>query len=281
MRLLVILASVAAATAVAACGSLGSMSDGTSISVGWTNHGRIMGAVELPPRGDGYLVPPTWSSRGLNWGTEELVGLLVRAGRRLAADEIGATLYVADMSPRAGGPSAWHKSHQAGRDADVLFFAVDNFGKPAPTPSAMLRFDEYGERADGRHFDTARNWRLVRALVDDPAVDVQYLFISTALREMLLDYAVSAGEPADEVERASAVLVQPGDAPPHDDHLHVRIYCPLSDRSMGCRERGPFRWFKKGYKYAAERLPVLGVVARTSFIATFCQILAPGLVASL
>ena len=111
------------------------MSDGTSVSYGWTNHGRILGAVELPARGDGYLVPPTWSSRGLSWGTEELVGLLVRAGRRLAAEDVGATLYIADMSPRAGGPSAWHKSHQAGRDADVLFFSVDDDGRPAGPPA--------------------------------------------------------------------------------------------------------------------------------------------------
>jgi penicillin-insensitive murein endopeptidase len=251
------------------CGSLASISDGTSVSYGWTNRGRILGAVELPVRGDGYLIPPTWSSRGLNWGTEELVGLLVRAGRRLAAEGVGATLYIADMSPRAGGPSAWHKSHQAGRDADVLFFSVDDGGRPMGPPAAMLPFD------------TARNWQLVRALVDDATVDVQFLFISSALRQKLLDHAVEASEPADLIERASAVLVQPGDAPPHDDHLHVRIYCPVSDRSMGCRESGPIRWFKKGYKYAADRVPLLTVMAQAGCFATFCQFLAPGFVATL
>lgn len=264
-----------------ACSALGSMPDGSSVSYGWTNRGRILDAVELPPRGDGYLIPSTWASRGLNWGTEELVGLLVRAGRRLALEQIGASVYIADLSPRAGGPSAWHKSHQAGRDADVLFFTVDDAGKPAPPPSAMVPFDDEGNGADGRHFDVARNWRLVRALVEDPVVDVQYLFVSTGLRQKLLDYAVAQDEPADAVERASAVLIQPTDAPPHDDHLHVRIYCPLSDRTMGCRERGPFRWFKKGYKYAEDRLPILETIAHSTCIGPFCEFLAPGLLAVL
>jgi len=235
------------------CTALGSMSDGSSVSYGWTNRGRILGAVELPLRGDGYVVPPTWASRGLNWGTEELVELLVRAGRRVRADGAGAPVYIADLSPRGGGPSAWHKSHQAGRDADVLFFSFDAGGRVAGPPSAMLPFSDAGECFDGRRFDIARNWLLVRALLEDPVVDVQYLFISEGLRQLLLEHAAEIGEPMDLRERAAATMVQPNDAPAHADHLHVRIYCPLDDRSMGCRERGPYRWHKKGYKYAVFR----------------------------
>jgi penicillin-insensitive murein endopeptidase len=104
-----------------------------------------------------------------------------------------------------------------------------------------------------RTFDVATNWLLVRALLEDPVVDVQYLFIASPLRQMLLDHAVALGEPPELVERASAVLVQPGDALPHDDHLHLRIYCPPGDRALGCFDRGPQRWLKKDWKYAASR----------------------------
>src|SRR5262249_60207634 len=97
--------------------------------------------------------------------------------------------------PRSGGPSAWHKSHQAGRDADVLFFTVDAEGRPAPPPTAMVPFNDEGDSLDGRHFDVARNWLLVRALIEDPAVDVQFLFLSTGLRQKLLDYPTEKGEP--------------------------------------------------------------------------------------
>jgi penicillin-insensitive murein endopeptidase len=268
--------------AAGACAQLGPISDGTSVSRGWTNRGEILDAVALPIRGDGYLVPPAWAGRGLNWGTEELVGLLVRAARRVRLDSPDATVYVADLSPRRGGPSAWHKSHQTGRDADVLFFALGADGRPAPAPSAMVPFGDDLLAADGRRFDVARNWLLVRALLEDPAVEVQFLFISTGLKQRLLDHAIEIGEPPDVIERAAALLLQPGDAPPHDDHLHVRIYCPASDRTLGCHDRGPFRWLKKGHKYLAARgmLPprLLGGLAPPP---PFCQLLALGLLAYL
>src|SRR5262249_46169576 len=181
---------------------------------------------------------------------------------------------------RRGGPSAWHKSHQTGRDGDVLFFATGADGGPAPPPSAMARFGDDGLASDGRRFDVARNWLLVRALLDDPAVEVQFLFISTGLRQMLLDHAVALGEPADLVERAAAVLLQPGDAPPHDDHLHVRIYCPASDRTLGCRDRGPYRWLKKGYKYLAARTPPLPPPVAAA-PPPLCRLLALGVLAYL
>jgi penicillin-insensitive murein endopeptidase len=269
-----------AVTALGACAQIGPVSDGTSVSYGRTNRGLLVGAAELPTRGDGYLIPPTWATRGLNFGTDELVGLLVRAARRTRLDSPGATVYFADLSPRTGGASAWHKSHQAGRDADVLFFALNEDGTPAGPPSAMVSFDEDGVAPDGRRFDTARNWLLVRALLEDPVVEVQFLFVSTWLRQKLLDHAAAIGEPADLVERAEAVLLQPGDAPPHDDHLHVRIYCPASDRSLGCRDRGPLRWTKKGFKYAQLRAAVTATLAmELPRVRPFCQLLARSLVA--
>jgi penicillin-insensitive murein DD-endopeptidase len=282
MRMLCGLALVLGASA---CSALGAIGDGTSVSYGWSNRGEILDAAHLPPRGDGYLVPPSWASRGLSFGTEELIGLVVRSARRLAAEEPGSVLYVADMSPRRGGPSAWHRSHQTGRDCDLIFFALDERGRRAPPPSSMLRYDEHGATAPvegvGRlYFDTERNWRLVRSLLDDEAADVQFLFIARHLRDLLIDWARASGEPPEVIERAEAVLVQPSGAPPHDDHLHVRIYCPASDRSLGCRDRGPLRWFKKSYKYLQARgfaePPVSPLVARP-----FCRFLAAATLAYL
>jgi penicillin-insensitive murein endopeptidase len=245
-------------------------------------------AAQLPVKGDGYLIPPTWAARGLSYGTDELVGLIVRAARRVALEQPGAVLHVADLSPRRGGASAWHRSHQTGRDADLHFYALDPEGNPAPPPTLMLPFDAAGvspPSADGRMpvrvFDVATNWLLTRALLEDPVVEVQFLFVSAPLREKLLEHAVALGEPAELVERARALLVQPGDSLPHDDHLHLRIYCPAGDRALGCFDRGPQRWLKKDWKYVASRprpsavepavqlapgpmcrLPALAVIAR-------------------
>ncbi|MBW2278999.1 MAG: hypothetical protein JRF63_16020, partial [Deltaproteobacteria bacterium] len=41
------------------------------------------------------------------------------------------------------------------------------------------------------------------------------------------------------VERAAKVLHQPSDGYPHDDHFHVRIYCPRATNGQLCRDRGP------------------------------------------
>lgn len=268
------------------CASLGGVSDGSSVAYGFTNAGQLLNGVKIPLRGDGYVVPATWSKRGNNYGTDELVALVVRAARRVNLELPGATLYVADLSPPRGGPSAWHRSHQTGRDADLLFYANDAEGNPMRPPAQMMLFGEDGvTRAAGAKysFDVPRNWALVRALLEDPAVDVQFLFISEPLKRMLIDYAIDKGEPRELVRRAEAILHQPVGALPHDDHLHVRIYCPLSDRSLGCRDRGNLRWFKKSYKYlAAQRLaqvlpaPLRGYVTRP-----FCRLLSRGVVAAL
>jgi penicillin-insensitive murein endopeptidase len=277
----------------ASCSTLGSVSDGTSLSYGGTSGGWLVDAVRLPVRGDGYLIPPNWATRGLNYGTEELVSIIVRAARRVDRETgDGVRLFVADLSPQLGGASAWHRSHQTGRDADLIFYARDDAGRPQAPPNQMVSFGPDGGTAatDGTGkaiprlwFDTPRNWLLVRALLEDPVVDVQYLFISTPLKELLLEHARSSGEPADIVAQAEAVLQQPGDSLPHDDHLHLRIYCPASDRGMGCRERGPLRWHKKIYKYLPEEgVEALGLAGLAMPIGSpFCQIVAQAAFSSL
>ena len=51
---------------------------------------------------------------------------------------------------------------------------------------------------------------------------------------MLLAHARVAGEPEALIARADAVMEQPVDSSKHHDHIHVRILCPASDRSLGC-----------------------------------------------
>ena len=45
----------------------------------------------------------------------------------------------------------------------------------------------------------------------------------------MLEYAISSGAPKSLVARAALILRQPGDSAPHDDHMHVRIFCPQND----------------------------------------------------
>lgn len=256
---------VAACIALTGCPQHGLVHDGTSISYGPSNRGTLIYPTRLPDRGEGYWTPRRWATRGLRYGTDELISLLVYVGRRIERESPGARVGIADLSPRRGGPSAWHRSHQTGRDADLLFFATDITGTPIEL-RAMLPFASDGTAvlppghpglralfggpaARTVYFDVARNWLLVRALIENPVAPVQFLFISDALKQMLIDHARAVGEPEHLIQKAGFLLHQPGDSLPHNDHIHVRIYCAPSDRVHGCRDRGVLRWVKKDYKY--------------------------------
>jgi murein endopeptidase len=191
-------------------------------------------AAWLPQEGDGYLIPPKWAERGLRYGTPELVGLIERAARTVQDEVPGAVLYVADLSLRTGAFTQWHRSHRNGCDADLIFFATDDDGEPEPEPRAMSRYDAEGVAwatdEDGQpvrlHFDTERNWALVKALLADDEAHIARIFISWPLRARLLEYAASQDEEPTLVARAAEVLAQPGDSEAHDDHMHIRIAPP-------------------------------------------------------
>jgi len=240
----------------AGCAGTGLIDDGTSLSFGPPNDGALIAPETLPTAGEGYLIPPTWQKRGLRYGTHELVGMVVHIGRRMQAYQLGRPLGVADLSRESGGPSAWHRSHQTGRDVDFIFYARDAAGKPV-APAAVAEMRRYG--ADGAsigkagdpvvYFDEKANWLLVRELVQNPVADVQWIFISDDLKQRLIDHAVATGESPAVIAAAAVLLHQPSHALAHDDHMHIRVYCSPDDVALGCEEVGPYLWFKKGYKY--------------------------------
>jgi murein endopeptidase len=91
-----------------------------SASLGTHADGTLRHPVVLPFEGDGYAVPGPWRVRRANYGTEELVGAVVRAARAVESELPGAVAAIGDLSYRAGGGSVQHKSHQSGRDVDVF-----------------------------------------------------------------------------------------------------------------------------------------------------------------
>ena len=50
-----------------------------SVSCGWPHRGRLLNPAVMPRRGYGFVIPEPWRTRGLRYGTDELVGLLKRA----------------------------------------------------------------------------------------------------------------------------------------------------------------------------------------------------------
>ncbi len=255
---------LALALLVTGCAGRGLLTDGSSVSVGTFNHGLLRRGHALPWKGEGYVVPELWRKRGSRYGTDELAFAIARAARRVRREYPGSTLGVGDLSKRGGGDSELHRSHENGRDADLIFFAVDAKNRPVSPVNSMPRYGaDLRARSPAptpgvvfgpfspRRFDVKRNWALVRALVEDPDIDVQFLFCHERLKQAMLDYARSIGEDPEVIDEAASLLHQPGDSLPHDDHLHLRIYCSSDDRPYGCVDRGPQRWWKKRYKYMA------------------------------
>jgi len=207
-------------------------------SVGRPSHGALLGGVRLTA--DAFLrVLPRQAQRCLDWGTPRLVAAIKRAAHAVArALPDFVPLAVGDLSRARGGPiRPYSRSHQSGRDADLAFFQLDRSGKPVAAEE-LVRFDSSlsGATQDGarRLLDVARTWRLVRALLADPGIDVRWLFVSEPVRAALLAEAHREGAPQPLLSRAAEVLHQPSDARAHDDHLHLRIACRPDE--IHCRD---------------------------------------------
>lgn len=206
------------------------------LSIGRASHGQLLGAQALVPGETLRILPLRHARRCLNWGTPRLVAALQHAAEAVhQASPEAPPLGVGDMSKARGGPiRPYSRSHQSGRDVDLAFYQVDEQGQPVPAED-LLSFDARGYADRGRRrFDTQRNWLLVRALLEDKEVDVQWMFISEPLRRALLDQARKLNEPAALLQRAASVLHQPTDSRPHDDHIHLRIRCTAEERAAGC-----------------------------------------------
>jgi penicillin-insensitive murein endopeptidase len=245
---------------LAGCAELGVVSDGTSVSIGKASHGYLLDGARLPDRGEGFTTREVWRARDNRYGTDELIDLVVGVARRLHQEVPGIQLVIADLSGRGGGERhAFHRSHQSGRDADVLYYLRDASGQPFE-PDAMHVFDAAGRARDGSGLtvDVPRTWLLVKELITAPEAPVQFIFLYEPLSRRLLEHPAKTGEPEALIARARRTLKQPGDSARHDDHMHVRVYCSGADRAYGCIDLGPMELLAER---EAEPSPVTALMA--------------------
>lgn len=207
---------------------------GSSRSVGRPSKGSVEGAVSLADSAAVVVLPARHKARCLTWAVPRLVKALERAGATVQDRVPGAPpLGVGDLGRAKGGSLVpYSKSHQAGRDVDLAFYFTNANGPVAPDD--LLRVDEALHAPHGLTFDTARTWALVAALLEDDSIDVRWLFVAEFLKTELLRFARTTKAPKALLERAERVLHQPSDAPPHDNHLHLRIRCTTEERERGC-----------------------------------------------
>jgi penicillin-insensitive murein endopeptidase len=237
--------------------------DSESVSVGSYAKGALLHGVALPFEGAGYEVHRDWRPRDHRYATEAVARWLAAVFRDVASEIPDTVVHLGDISSMRGGDVAMHRSHASGRDVDVFFLACDEAGRPLRELPAMIHFGPDGKAmrwSPGRSgralgpvpaasFDVRRNWAVVRAMLSHPEAEVQWIFIEQPLAALLLAEAEREGTRPELVARARVLLHQPTDAQPHDDHMHVRLFCTPADRRFGCNDRGPKRWLKKHWKY--------------------------------
>jgi len=178
------------------------------LSIGTPDAGLLLNPMPFPEG-------PFWTLREPDeaWATDETIDFIVNAIEAVEARYPGSPrLVVGDLSNPRGGRIDRHRSHQAGRDADLGFYYR---GGEAPTFRA----------ARAKDLDLPRTWAFVRALVTES--DIDRIFIDRSLIRVLYDEALAEGEDrgwlADIFGRSSEKGIIQHERR-HKDHLHARFY---------------------------------------------------------
>lgn len=229
-------------TMLVGCHAPSPVAPGLRGSIGLPHKGSLEGGVALPDRGEGFV---RFRKDAVKWGLPRLVSTIQRAAKTVDDEHPGTPpLVVGDLSMPHGGENERHRSHRSGRDVDLVFYAMTPDGRPVQAPG----FTRFGPDALGKpdkgtrwlRFDVAREWTLIKALVEAPEANVQWIFIARWLEALVAEWAIAKGEDPELVWQAEVVMKQPSDSAVHDDHIHVRLACTGDEAVAGC-EGGP-RW---------------------------------------
>lgn len=226
--------------------AIGRMRGHGSLSIGTTRDGFVVSCRALPRDLPTLRQLEVQSKRGTACATDELIEAIVKASIEVERSAPGGVMTVGNLSRVGGGDMVWSVSHNSGRDVDIGFFLLGPDDKPF-IPKDFVRLDRNGRAVvDGVpvHLDVRRTWIAVRSLLRNPAIQVQWIFMAGPLKRMLIEYAKRKEKPA-VISMAEEVIVEPVRARPHDDHMHLRIYCSRDDLLEGCKDKGTNRpWYK-------------------------------------
>lgn len=181
---------------------------------GVDNDKGVLKAGVLLPAGKHYTIK--WEMGA--WGTlSSIRAIQTGISKYKAKMPGGPKVHIGDISKRGGGKFKPHKSHQHGRDVDIGYVLT---GKHADEP----RF----HGANESNFDVARNWRLIKSLIDTD--QVVYVFVDYKLQKLLYEHAKKRGaseEMLDELfqyprgRRRSHGIIRHWKG--HTNHFHVRF----------------------------------------------------------
>ena len=196
-----------------------------------------------------------------------MVQALLQAAERVQREMGGLGVTIHDLSYSEGGPIDHHKSHQNGRDVDVLFYQLGPDGKSIRSVGAFfdptgrgVNFHDLSDPSDDvpLEIDLPRTWLFIQALIESPNSTLQRIFVADHIRTLLLQYAKETGAPELVIEHFSELTCQPP-VYPHDDHIHLRFFCTADDVRAGCRDSEPIYPWRRAQlnEEGLEPLPLL------------------------
>ena len=188
--------------------------------------GCLKGADKLPDRGPGFLV--MHAERVRSFGHPALIQFIKKLSQNLYREKLG-TLLIGDLAQPRGGPlSSGHKSHQTGLDVDIWFDQLEDLGDEPPLPEEMKEISARSVLAVDTEGLNPQMWTPKKISILQEATqyaEVDRIFINPAIkRELCIKYQ---GKPW-------LRKLRPWWG--HDDHFHVRLNCPTTEKECGSKE---------------------------------------------
>ncbi|HMJ11569.1 MAG TPA: penicillin-insensitive murein endopeptidase, partial [Polyangiaceae bacterium] len=167
----------------------------------------------LPAHG-GYVVRDPHRA----WATQSTIAWFTGAFDVMKLDPGAAAIMVHDLSAEHGGPLSGHRSHQGGRDVDLMYYRQSCAAVCGPQSVTVAELD------------AERQWRLLRYWLERDVTE--FIFMDYALQAPLYRAAQASGATAPELARwfqyPAGKLARVGiirHVESHANHLHVRFRC--------------------------------------------------------
>jgi penicillin-insensitive murein endopeptidase len=198
-------------------------------SIGSYTAGCLSGAVSLPSNGTGYqLMRPT---RGRSYGHPDLIRFIENLAQAAHRQNWG-TLLIGDLGQARGGPTpSGHRSHQTGLDVDIWYLLSQqasnrslefNERETWASPSVLIA---QSDAIDDSRWSSAHE-KILAAAAQSPEVD--RIFVNPSVKRLLCTRKPT---------HAWLRKIRPWWG--HDDHFHVRLKCPLNNKSCNGQEPLP------------------------------------------
>jgi penicillin-insensitive murein endopeptidase len=199
---------------------------GPAEAIGSYERGCLEGAVQLPADGPDWQVMRPLRDRA--WGHPALITFIERLAPRLPVEAGWPGLLIGDIAQPRGGPMlTGHGSHQLGIEADIWLTPIPDHRLSPVEREEMSATDVVA--ANGETVDLAvwspRYRHLLETFAQQP--QVARIFVNPAIKRALCH---EAGD-----DRAWLHKLRPWWG--HDDHFHLRLYCPAGEPE--CHDQTP------------------------------------------